>query len=229
MADYDETAVIRKQEEIEARIRELINDLAGDTGEVERYIASQEESYGEDITEFAFREAVRAGNTAFVEAHACDVELNDGDGYSTYLEETDNADMQQLLMERGAFRSWDDYENCRFATETVNGTILAFDDSFQQEAYEKYKATFGLTDEDIENIISGYEEDEDGNPYDTDRDVEYDMETLGVTVDCGIPSFAYMCGEDSGDLVDLLAELGWDCEFEGSSWKLETTGVYFIR
>ena len=56
--------------------------------------------------------------------------------------ETDDEEMQEILMNHGAFKSWDDYEDCRFAMETVNGEILAFDSDFQQEVFKKYKAIF---------------------------------------------------------------------------------------
>ena len=28
--------------------------------------------------------------------------------------------------------------------------------------------------------------------------------------------------------MDFAEELGWDFDFEGDDWKLETNGVYFI-
>ena len=37
------------------------------------------------------------------------------------------------------------------------------------------------------------------------------------------------CGDSGYELMELLEDLGWDCEFEGDSWKLETIGVYFIK
>ena len=128
-------------------------------------------------------------------------------------------------MNHGAFRSWDDYDDCKFAMETVNGEILAFDSEFQKEAYEKYKEEFGFTDKKLRKIITeGLDDDED-----YDRDVETDMTALGVSFENDEITFDDKCGDDGYELMDILEELGWDCAFEGDSWKFETLGVYFIK
>ena len=31
------------------------------------------------------------------------------------------------------------------------------------------------------------------------------------------------------EINELIEELGWECDFEGESWKFETNGVYFIK
>ena len=61
-----------------------------------------------------------------MEEHAKEFELNDLGDYSTYLNESEDIEMQDILMSLGAFRSWEEYWDCRFALETVNGkrTIL---------------------------------------------------------------------------------------------------------
>ena len=209
---------------IEAEIKRMIDQSEEDFSELDDYISSHEDSYSGDLADFAFRAAIQSGNTEYVDQHADDFDLNDGDGYSTFLYETDDEEMQNILMNHGAFKSWDDYEDCRFAMETVNGEILSFDSGFQREVFKKYKDTYELSDERIAEIISnGIYDDESG------RDVEDDLATIGVSVNDGEITFEDKCGDSGYELMELLEDLGWDCEFEGDSWKLETIGVYFIK
>lgn len=209
---------------IEAEIKRMLDEAEDDFSELDDFISSYEDSYSGDIADFAFRAAIQSGKTEYVDEHADDFDLNDGDGYSTYLYETDDEEMQEILMNHGAFKSWDDYEDCRFAMETVNGEILAFDSDFQQEVFKKYKETYELSDERIAEIISdGIYDDASG------RDVEDDLATMGVSINDDEYTFEDKCGDGGYELMELLEDLGWDCSFEGDSWKLETIGVYFIK
>lgn len=117
-----------------------------------------------------------------------------------------------------------DYDDCRFAMETVNGEVLAFDEDFQRTVYEKYKKEFGFTDNRLRELLAEGDDDDE-----SDRDIETDLSALGVEFEEDSVVFNDKCGEDGYELMDLLEELGWDCSFEGDSWKLETIGVYFIR
>ena len=152
-----------------------------------------------------------------------DIYLNDCDGCSSYLDETENEDMIELLSSHGAYRSWDYYGDFRFAVETVNGEVLAFDMDFQAAVYEKYKGTFGFTDAIIIGAL------ESGETELGERCVDSDMEVLGVPFKDGEPRFDDMCGCDGMELMSLLEELEYDVSFEGESWKFETLGVYFIK
>lgn len=215
----------------DAEIERCIADLFcsyEDGSEIAEYIASHEDMYSDDIYDFAFREAIRQGVTEYIEENAENFDLNDGGGYSTYLHETDDEDVQDLLMELGAFRSWDEYADCRFAVETVNGSILAFDSDFQREVFDKYLGTYGITADDV---VAMFEDEEKADEFDSEHDRYFleEMEMLGVTVEYGAITFIDRVDSDGGMLRDLLEELGWDCAFEGERWKLETNGVYFIR
>ena len=212
------------QETIEQIVRDLLIASPEDFDELDEFVEEHEDDHPDGLADYVFRLAIQMGNTAYVEEHADEFDLNDGDGYSTYLNETDDEEMQEVLMSHGAFRSWDDYDDCKFAMETVNGEVLAFDDDFQREAFEKYKKEFNLTDERLREILAdGIYDDESG------RDVDDDLSTLGVSFDEDTVVFDDKCGGDGYALMELLEELGWDCSFEGDSWKLETIGVYFIR
>ena len=134
--ELDRPAECPSDTEIEQHIAELFSAYEDDAALVE-YLADHEDIYSDDIYDFAFREAIRQGVTEYIEEYAENFDLNDGDGYSTYLHETDDEEIQDLLMELGAFRSWDEYSDCKFAVETVNGSILAFDSDFQKEALFK--------------------------------------------------------------------------------------------
>lgn len=213
--------------EIEQRIAELFNGYEDDS-EIVAYIAEYESMYSGDIYDFAFREAIRQGVAEYIEEYAENFDLNDGDGYSTYLHETDDEEIQDLLMDLGAFRSWDEYDDCKFAVETINGSILAFDSDFQREAFAKYLEICGITADDV---ISMFEDEEEADEFDAEHDRYFteDMSALGVFVEDGVIVFEDKVDSDGGELRDLLEELGWDCTFEGERWKLETNGVYFIR
>ena len=219
-------------EELEAKIKEMLSQADGDFSELTDFIEEHEEDYDDDLAEYAFREAVRTGNTDYVDEFAQNIDLNDGDGCSTYLYETDDEEMQELLMDHGAFRSWEDYDDCLFAVETVNGEILSFEPEFQKEAFEQYKEKFDLTDEKIMKVLgidTDDEEDNEEDDFEIDRYVEDDMEALGVSFEDGEPQFMDMVSSSGMETMELLEELGWSCSFEGDSWQLETVGVYFIR
>lgn len=167
----------------------------------------------------------REPQAEYVEEHADDFDLNDTDGYSSYIYEAEDDEIVEILMNHGAFKSVDDYEDYKFSMESVNGTIINFDTDFQQEAFEKYLEAYGLTKERVIELISS---DEDYEGDDFDRDLAEDMSSLGVKVEDGEISFEDMYGEEGYGAKELLEELGWDCDFEGDSWKLETVGYYFI-
>lgn len=222
---------IPSDEEIESHIHELLASDPEDFDDIEEYIDSVEEYYGDNLEEFTFREAVSAGAKNYVKSHADDFDLNDCDGYSSYLYETDDQDMKDILMNCGAFRSWDDYDECRFAAETVNNQILAFDPDFQKEVFDAYLKQTQLTrDKVIQMLTEDYDMDEDDDlPDDFDRDIEDDFDAMGIILEDGVIAFKDMTNEQDYGTQDLLEELGWECEFEGDSWKLETIGVYFIE
>lgn len=87
---------------IEAEIKRMIDESEEDFSELDDYISSHEDSYSGDLADFAFRAAIQSGNTEYVDQHADDFDLNDGDGYSTFLYETDDEEMQNILMNHGA-------------------------------------------------------------------------------------------------------------------------------
>ena len=209
---------------IEPEIERMLEESDDDFSKLDEFVSKHKDSYARDLADFAFRAAIQSGNIKYVDHHAADFNLNDGDGYSTYLDEADDKEMQEVLMDHGALRSWDDYEDCRFAMETVNGEIIAFDSDFQQEVFRKYKRKYKLSNARICEIISeGFSDDE------SDRDVESDLETMGISVDDEEFSFDTECADNGYELMELLKDLGWDCEFEGNAWSLQPTGVYFIK
>lgn len=223
-SDFDDEEE-KDDDEIESDINDLLSEAEDDFSELDEYLENYEDSYSGDINEYAFREAIRQGKAEYVEEHADDFDLNDTDGYSSYIYEAEDDEIVEILMNHGAFKSVDDYEDYKFSMESANGTIINFDTDFQQEAFEKYLETYGLTKEHVIELVSSGEDYEDD---DFDRDLAEDMSSLGVKVEDGEISFEDMYGEEGYGAKELLEELGWDCDFEGDSWKLETVGYYFI-
>ena len=221
--DFDEDEPMT-QETIEQIVRNLLIANPDSFEEIDEFVEEHEDEHPDGLADYVFRLAIQMGNKEYVEEHAENFDLNDGEGYSTYLYETEDEDMQDVLMSHGAFRSWDDYNDCKFAMETVNGEVLAFDEDFQKEVFKKYKKKFGLSNKKIHSILEEGDDD-----YNGDRDIESDMEALGVSFEEEKISFNDKCGDDGCELMDILEELGWDCAFEGDSWKFETIGVYFIK
>ena len=215
-------------DEIEARIAELMASAEDDDSEVVEYIEEQEDNYSGDIADFAFREAIRQGIVSYIENHAEEFDLNDGGGYSSYLYESDDPEIQDVLMECGAFRSWEDYSDCRFATETVNGSILAYDEDFQKEVFQKYLETYSLTEDDV---IAMFDDEDAAESFEDEHDRCFsdDMEAMGIVVEDDAISFEDKVDSDGWELRELIEDLGWSCSVEGERWKLETNGVYFIR
>ena len=209
----------------ETKIKKMLKNDDFDVSEIDEYIEEHEEEYNEgekeyELSEFAFRAAVEIGNHEYVEEHIDDFDLNDNGDSSSYLNLTKNEEMIELLMDHGAFRSWEDYSDCKFAVETINCTILAFDSDFQKEIFEKYKEENDISDESVVKILEEEIEDEE---------IANVLELLGVILDGGEIAFVDQVDSPGNELKDLLEELGWECDFEGEMWKLETSGVYFIK
>lgn len=219
-------------EEMESKIEELLKQCKenDDYSPVDDFIEENSEEF-DDLAEMIFRKAVALSCKTYVEDHADDIELNDADeGHSTYLYETDDEEIREILRDHGAWRDWDDFRDgdYLFAYETNGGYILALDDDFQKEVFKAYLDQNGLTEQDIIDFF------EAGDDYEAPEDAEYDLEedlsALGVTVEDGEISFFFPDDEWAGRaFCDVMEGLGWDTEFEGDSWKLETIGVYYIE
>ena len=115
-------------------------------------------------------------------------------------------------------------------------TLSSFDPEFQKEAWEKYKETHNLTDDQAKDVLLKYANDEDLN--DDEDDLIDACELLRVSLSDGniqIAEYEYgdavesERGWSNWDLVDFLEKLGYDISFEGDSWKLETSGVYYLE
>ena len=221
-----------ENERIESEVKRMLGESEP---ELDNYISEHEDAYSGNLADFAFREAIRSGNTEYVYHHAEDFDLNDCYDYSSYLYETDDIKMQQALIELGACRSWDEYTEFRFAAAPGNDEVIAFTPEFQREVYEKYKADYKLSDEQIYKELSPRDTDCEGedcedegceSAYDIcDRFIDDDMSVLGITAEDGKLKFDPE-DVDARSLMELLEEIGWECESEGEDWE---SSVYFIR
>ena len=220
-----------KKMKIEGLIAMVLSEDPEDLEEIQDYLASVEDAYGEDIYEFAFREAIRQGAFNYVEEHADEFIEEDDEYGSSYLDETDDEDIIELLMDHGANRSMEDYSDCRFAFETVNGEILAFDDSYRTEIFARYLDYMDLTEQDVANFLNdGDASDEDsGEDAENERNLADDLESLGISTDGEALVFEDLEGEDGYAVREILEALGVELEFEGVRSKLQVTGAYFVR
>ena len=206
---------------------------------VEQLVSENESEYDDDLNEIAFRIAVQVGCYSYVYDHYEDVELNDinyGE-CSSYLHETDDEGIIDFLTSVGAYRSCDEYDGYMFAVETVNGSILSFDTDFQHEVFNKFLEKTKLSEKKvIELLESGkaaeYDLPDEIGCIDVDT-LQEACDLLKVSTDGEkilLEEFDYMDDSVHGwTLRELIENLGWHCSFEGDSWKLETTGVYFIK
>jgi hypothetical protein len=139
----------------------------------------------------------------------CDVTMPD-----EVIEEADERDA-------ASFPDLLDNHRCdRFAVETLDWEILNFDTALQQEAVARLLERHGKTPADAVHALS--------HPADGDAALVQKLTSLGVSHLQGGLVAHDLSGMRSYDLNDLLAELGWEVEFEGESGKFETAGVYFI-
>lgn len=221
--------VIPANEAIEARIAEVMVYADEDASDVIDYMEEQKDNYIGSIDEFAFREAIRQGRKFYIRDRAYGFDLNDADGHSSYLYETDDPEIQAILIECGALRSMEDYADYRFAMESENGTILAFSDGFQGEVFQKYLETYDLSEDDVIAMFDDDDEALETFEDEYERDFYEDMETMGISVEDDEISFENMAFSEGWELRDFIEELGWTCTFEGKYSKFGSTGVYFIR
>ena len=73
-----------------------------DYSATEEFVEENADDCDEDLSEIAFRLAVSGGHKEYVADHVDDVELNDGDGCSTYLYDAPDSEMEELLIDAGA-------------------------------------------------------------------------------------------------------------------------------
>ena len=210
-------------ENIDSAIEELLRKSPIDFHEIKTFISDNEDGYDGDLAEHVFRLAVRLGCEDYVREYADDIDLNDEGDCSSYLHENESEDMQELLFDHGAFRSWDEYDECNFALETMNWTVLVYSDELQEEAMEKCLDEYDLSVGELEDFL----EDDSISKRKKDRLIG-SLEMLGITVDED-GDIGYAGEIAPRDLLDELVNLGYEVDFEGQSNRFESNGVYFIK
>lgn len=220
-------------EQIEELLEKALAD--NDCERAEQIVEDNEEDYDGDLYEAAFRIAVQQACYDYVSEHYDDVELNDIDGcWSSYLHETEDEGIIDFLASVGAYRDWDEFCDYKFAVETVNNTVLAFDSDFHREVVDKVLSVIGLSESAIASKLDDgsaeeYELPDTLSGIDTGTLQEL-CEVLLITSEEGIFTLGEYEGDECGWQVrELIESLGWDCTFEGESWKFETNGVYYIK
>lgn len=147
-------------------------------------------------------------------------EVNDDDGFCSALYVTDNEDVRSLLFEYGANNSLEDYEGMRFAIETIDWEVVSFDPDFRSQLIEAVIKKYG--NEDKKEDAGEY------SKFDEYKEALcFDVEDGEVIIE--EKEHYDFQGVDLFDVVKKFeTELSYDIKFEGTSWKLETKGVYFV-
>lgn len=143
-------------------------------------------------------------------------DVNNEDGFCSALNVTEDDNIRSLLFEHGANNSMEDYEDLRFAVETINWEVLSFDQAFRELLVDAVVKKYGGENIDSD-VLEEYKEAlcfniEDGEVIVEDKEY-YDFS-----------------GIDLYEIVkEFETELSYDLTFEGTRWKLETNGVYFVN
>ncbi len=210
---------------IEERVAYLLEEMkddydgieidADDDTDIDEYIESVRDEYDGDLENFAFDKAVKIGCYPYVEDHISDIDLNCGDeGECPWLYKTDDQEIIDLLLDYGALRAMDDYQDYRFAICTTTDYIISFDSDLQEEAFQKYLEQNELSESEI---IENYD------------DYSDELEAIGIFVEDGEIVYNDMETEDGGYAAkEVLEDLGYEFVFEGESSKFETNGYYYL-
>lgn len=155
-------------------------------------------------------------------------EVNNSEGYCRALDATENEYMIKLLLDNGALRSIDYYDSCLFSMESVNSSIISFDDSFREEVFYKILEKYNIEKTNFkEKLIEIYNSEDDTGEYD---DLFCDLEEICFEVDSESAEFTGEAIDCSGwNITDLFESLGYEVKFEGYYGGIEgDVGVYFI-
>lgn len=193
---------------------------SNDEDEIEKAIElfderDQDDFDADELLDIAIREEAYD----YVDEHLDDVDLYDF--HWTSVAETE--EMIDFLMERGAARDPDYYVDYAFSYCVDTDYVLAFDDEFRKTAIKKYMNKIGLSEEKLCEYLDGDTDD----AYDGNRDIEEDAEALGFYSEDG-KVVVGETNEAGRAIIDVLDWLGYECKFQGCSWKLETSGYYYI-
>jgi len=167
------------------------------------YLEERADDYEGDIYDFAFREALRQNCADYVEEYYEDIdELNDMGDHSSYLEETDDAEIQDILLSVGAFRAVDYYDDYDFAAESWDGCVLSFKPGLQKEVFERLLERSGWTQEEAMEILA------EGSGYDYGT-----LHAVGAALEDGKLVLKDVAGNPAGELRELLEYLGYPVSF----------------
>jgi hypothetical protein len=198
-------------------------------------IKKSHEKVFNNIEDLMFRAAVRAGNYSYVEEHVNCVDLNPNVGVtSLYLDEASDDSIRELLMQYGALMDLDEYDGYySLAIDTVTDAVLSFTTSFQKQVFDKFMDVSGMSQDQLKRAL----EDEDSlidtnlpepladyNLQDIHNAFRFIIKDEKVEID----TYGYLNEVSGWELKAIIEALGWEFEFEGVSWKLETNGVCYI-
>lgn len=225
--EADEPKTFGLDEKLEKMILELINVENGEqrklSMKLDTFVEEHEDFYSGYLYEYAFEQAVIYGLYSYVDEHAYDVDLNDGDdGECRHFANTDDPEMIEILKDNGAMWSYEDYaDEHRLVIDSGEWEILSFKESLQKQVFEEYLMVREYSERDIINILRV----RDKEKYKT---VLEELEMMGIDIIKDEICFLNMEGKGGGDLMDLVEELGYTFEFDGTENKMFTEGIYYI-
>ena len=224
-------------DEVECEADDEFDDEDEEKDELTQFIEEHEDECEFDLADYVFRQAIRTGNQEYVSDHAGDFNLSDCDVQDSYLLETEDEEMRDILISAGeddsalAFEIEENAEDYRFLMNTVNGEILQLSDDLQWDAYEACKEKYGYTDDDILRIIRsqgrrfGIEWIPDSDP---NHEILNDLLALGATFEDDELSFD--TPPQGGEFTRVLGNLGFSCDaIESSSPYGDAWGYCFIE
>ena len=142
-----------------------------------------------------------------------ELEVNDEDGFCSALNVTEDSRIRNLLFEHGANNTMEDYDGMRFAVDTINWEVISLNSDFREELIDAVIKKHGVEDADNFDFYK------EALCFDI-KDGEVIIEEKELDELYGI------------DLYEVAKEfqkdLSYGLDFEGSRWKFETNGVYFV-
>lgn len=192
---------------------------------VDRY----EDEY-ETLAEETFRMAIRSGCAEYVREHADYFELNDDCYGSSYLSETRDPEIRDILIEAGAVPNPEDYDgDYRFLYQSYMEDGYDLEESLADEIREKVLAELGITAEVFtERFLNNPDEDLPGKlkifTYNDIQSMLWIADTASLPKDYeGTEVYVH-------DLIDLMEIVGIDvcCEGSGGPHGHDGWEVYFV-
>ena len=193
----------------------------------------REDHFQGDPEEYILHAAVQWGCVEFLTPEILDRDLNNDEGYCPYLYETDDPEIQNLLLSYGGFAKEEEYKKYLFAYQEDTEEVLTFKPELRKAAFAAYLEENELSREEIIEILKNQvdaEECENDDFDDEEDEIAEDMHRLGVRLCRGRISFTGEIGDEDGyEIFSLLNDLNFEMEEDyGGQLHMQTNGIHYI-